>query len=162
MEDNKQVELKEKVVAINRVAKVVKGGRNFRFSAIVVVGDQAGKVGVGSGKAAEVPEAIKKAIQNAKNNLIEVPIIGTTVPHDYIGTYGAAKVLVKTSEEGSGIIAGGSARAVLELAGYNDARAKVLGTNNPANVVKATIDALSHMKTREEVAAKRGLKVENI
>lgn len=161
-EKKKEVELKEKVVAINRVAKVVKGGRTFRFAAIVVVGNEAGKVGIGSGKAAEVPEAIKKAIQDAKNNLHEVPIVGTTVPHEFIGKFGAAKVLVKPAEQGSGIIAGGSTRAVLELAGYKDARAKIIGTNTPANVVKATLNALVNMKTKKEIARQRGIKVENI
>ena len=134
--------LNEKVVAINRVAKVVKGGRTFRFSAVVVVGDGAGHVGIGNGKAAEVPDAIKKAIDDAKKNLIEVPIIGTTVPHEYIGKFGSATVMIKPAEEGTGLIAGGSARPVLELAGYKDVRTKVLGTNNPRNVVYATLNGL--------------------
>ena len=133
-EERQEPEFKEKVVEINRVTSVAKGGKTFRFSAVVVVGNEHGMVGVGSGKAAEVPDAIKKAIQDAKNNLVEVPIVGTTVPHDFLGIYGAAKVLVKPSEEGTGIIAGGAARAVLELAGYKDVRAKVLGTTNPRNI----------------------------
>ncbi len=155
-------ELKEKVVAINRVAKVVKGGRTFRFSAVVVVGDEAGHVGVGNGKAAEVPDAIKKAIEDAKKNLIEVPVVGTTIPHEYIGKFGSASVMLKPAAEGTGVIAGGSVRPVLELAGYKDIRTKVLGTNNPRNVVYATMAGLSKMQTIEQVAKKRGKKVEDI
>ncbi len=155
-------ELKEKVVAINRVAKVVKGGRTFRFSAVVVVGDEAGHVGVGNGKASEVPDAIKKAIEDAKKNLIEVPVVGTTIPHEYIGKFGSASVMLKPAAEGTGVIAGGSVRPVLELAGYKDIRTKVLGTNNPRNVVYATIAGLSKMQTIEQVAKKRGKKVEDI
>lgn len=155
-------ELKEKVVAINRVAKVVKGGRTFRFSAVVVVGDGNGHVGVGSGKAAEVPDAIKKAIQEAKKNLVEVPIVDTTVPHEYIGTFGSAKVMLKPAVVGTGIIAGGSVRPVMELAGYKNIRTKVIGTNNPRNVVHATIEGLKAMQTVEQVAKKRGKKVEDI
>ena len=154
--------LKEKVVAINRVAKVVKGGRNFRFSAVVVVGDGEGHVGVGNGKAAEVPEAIKKAIDNAKKNLITVSIAGTTIPHEYIGKFGSARVMLKPAAKGTGLITGGSVRPVLELAGYKDVRTKVLGTNNPRNVVYATLEGLKNMQTIEEVAKKRGLKVEDI
>lgn len=156
------VELKEKVVAINRVAKVVKGGRTFRFSAVVVVGDEQGHVGVGSGKAAEVPDAIKKAIEDAKKNLVEVPVVGTTVPHEYVGKFGSASVILKPAVEGTGVIAGGSVRPVLELAGYKDIRTKVNGTNNPRNVVYATINALENMNTIEEIARKRGKKVEEI
>ena len=155
-------ELKEKVVAINRVAKVVKGGRNFRFSAVVVVGDGKGHVGVGNGKAAEVPDAIRKAIDEAKKNLIEVPIVGTTIPHEFIGTFGSAKVMLKPAAEGTGIIAGGSVRPVLELAGYRDIRTKILGTNNPRNVVYATLEGLKSMQTAELVAKKRGKKVDEI
>ncbi len=161
-ENNSQMELKEKVVAISRVAKVVKGGRTFRFSAVVVVGDENGHIGVGSGKAAEVPDAIKKAIQDAKKNLVEVPVIGTTIPHEYVGEAGAARVMLKPAEKGTGVIAGGSVRPVLELAGYKDIRTKVIGTNNPRNVVYATINALSSMMTVQEVAKKRGKKVEEI
>ena len=162
MEENKAVELKEKVVAINRVAKVVKGGRTFRFSAVVVVGDEAGHVGVGNGKASEVPDAIRKAIEEAKKNLIEVPIKGTTIPHEYIGKFGSASVMLKPGSEGSGVIAGGSVRPVLELAGYRDIKTKIIGTNNPRNVVYATIEALKSMSTIEEVAKKRGKKVSEI
>ena len=161
MED-RAVELKEKVVAINRVAKVVKGGRTFRFSAVVVVGDEQGHVGVGNGKAAEVPDAIKKAIEEAKKNLVTVPIVGTTIPHEFIGRFGSASVILKPGPEGSGVIAGGSVRPVLELAGYKDIKTKVIGTNNPRNVVYATIEALKSMKTIEEVAKKRGKKVSEI
>jgi len=161
-ENNNQNELREKVVAISRVAKVVKGGRTFRFSAVVVVGDENGHIGVGSGKAAEVPDAIKKAIQDAKKNLVEVPVVGTTIPHEYIGEAGSARVLLKPAEKGTGVIAGGSVRPVLELAGYKDIRTKVIGTNNPRNVVYATINALTNMLTVEQVAKKRGKKVEEI
>ena len=160
--EEKSVELKETVVAINRVAKVVKGGRTFRFSAVVVVGDEQGHIGVGNGKAAEVPDAIKKAIEDAKKNLVEVPIVGTTVPHEFIGKFGSASVMLKPAKEGTGLITGGSVRPVLELAGYRDVRTKVLGTNNPRNVVYATIQGLKSMQTAEEVAKKRGKKVEDI
>ena len=163
--NNRKVDIKkfkEKVVAINRVAKVVKGGRNFRFSAVVVVGDENGHVGIGNGKAAEVPDAIKKAIEDAKKNLIEVPIVGTTVPHEYLGTFGSASVLIKPGAEGSGLIAGGSVRPILELAGYRDIKTKVIGTNNPRNVGYATMNALENMATAESIAKKRGKKVEEI
>ena len=162
MEENNPVELKEKVVAISRVAKVVKGGRTFRFSAVVVVGDGAGHVGVGNGKAAEVPDAIKKAIQEAKKNLIEVPIVDTTVPHEFIGKFGSANVMLKPAAVGTGLIAGGSVRPVLELAGYKNIRTKVIGTNNPRNVVYATIEGLKNMQTIEQVAKKRNKKVDEI
>ena len=161
MQENES-ELKEKVVSISRVAKVLKGGRTFRFSAVVVVGDGHGKVGVGNGKAAEVPDAIKKAIEDAKKNLVEVPIVGTTVPHELIGKFGSASVMLKPAEEGTGLITGGSVRPVLELAGYRDVRTKVLGTNNPRNVVYATIEGLKNMQTIEQVAKKRGKNVEDI
>ena len=160
--EERTVELKEKVVAINRVAKVVKGGRTFRFSAVVVVGDEQGHVGVGNGKAAEVPDAIKKAIEEAKKNLVTVPIVGTTIPHEFVGKFGSASVILKPGAEGSGVIAGGSVRPVLELAGYKDIKTKVVGTNNPRNVVYATIEALKSMRTAEEVAKKRGKKVSEI
>ena len=162
MEENKMPELKEKVVAINRVAKVVKGGRTFRFSAVVIVGDGAGHVGIGNGKAAEVPDAIKKAIQEAKKNLIEVPIVGTTIPHEFVGEFGSAKVILKPAAVGTGLIAGGSVRPVLELAGYKDIRTKVIGTNNPRNVVYATIEGLKNMQTLEQVAKKRDKKIDEI
>ena len=153
---------KEKVIAINRVAKVVKGGRTFRFSALVVVGDENGHVGVGKGKAAEVPDAIKKAIENANNNIIEVPIVNSTVPHEILGVYGAGKVLIKPAEEGTGLIAGGSVRPVLEIAGYRNIRTKCIGSSNPRNAVNATIAALKSLKTAENVARLRGKKVEEI
>ena len=162
MQEENAVELKEKVVAINRVAKVVKGGRTFRFSALVVVGDENGHVGVGNGKAAEVPDAIKKAIDDARKNLIEVPVVGTTIPHEFIGKFGSARVMLKPAVEGSGVIAGGSARAVLELAGYKDIKTKVLGTNNPRNVVYATMNGLENMRTVEQIAKKRRKKVSEI
>ena len=162
MQEENTVELKEKVVAINRVAKVVKGGRTFRFSALVVVGDENGHVGVGNGKAAEVPDAIKKAIEEAKKNLVEVPVVGTTIPHEYVGKFGSANVMLKPAPEGSGVIAGGSVRPVLELGGYKDIKTKVIGTNNPRNVVYATINGLQNMKTVEQIAKKRGKKVSDI
>ena len=162
MIDAQALDLKEKVVTINRVAKVVKGGRTFRFSALVVVGDEQGHVGVGNGKAAEVPDAIKKAIDDAKKNLIEVAIVDTTIPHAIIGHYGAGKVLLKPAAEGTGLISGGSVRPVLELAGYKNIRTKNLGSNNPRNAVYATIKALQELKTVEQVANLRGKKVNEI
>ena len=162
MIDASTLDLQEKVVVINRVAKVVKGGRTFRFSALVVVGDGAGHIGVGNGKAAEVPDAIKKAIEDAKKNIVEVPIVNDTIPHEMIGNFGSGKVLLKQAGEGTGLIAGGAARSVLELAGYKNIRTKNLGSNNPRNAVFATIKALQDMKTAEQVAALRGKKVEEI
>ena len=156
------VELKEKVVAINRVAKVVKGGRNFRFSALVVGGDENGHVGAGNGKSTEVPDAIKKAIEDAKKNMIEVPIVNTTIPHEIIGEAGAGRVLLKPASEGTGVIAGGAVRPILELAGIKDIRTKCLRSNNPGNVVNATMNALKSLKTAEEVATLRGKKVEEL
>ena len=160
--ENNGVELKEKVVAINRVAKVVKGGRNFRFSALVVVGDENGHVGAGNGKSTEVPEAIKKAIEDAKKNMIEVPVVDTTIPHEIIGIAGAGKVLLKPAAEGTGVIAGGAVRPILELAGVKDIRTKILGSNNPGNVVRATMKALSELRTAEQIAEVRGKKVEEL
>jgi len=160
--DASKLDLKEKVVAINRVAKVVKGGRNFRFSAVVVVGDGNGHVGVGSGKSIEIPDAIRKGIENAKKNLIKVPIVGTTIPHEVIGKSGSGCVLLMPAAEGTGIIAGGPVRTVLELAGIRDVRTKSLRSNNPRNVVNATIQGLSSLKTVEEVAELRGKSVEEI
>jgi len=162
MIDAQTLDLKEKVVTINRVAKVVKGGRTFRFSALVVVGDEQGHVGVGNGKAAEVPDAIKKAIDDAKKNLVEVAIVDTTIPHEIIGHYGAGKVLLKPAAEGTGLISGGAVRPVLELAGYKNIRTKNLGSNNPRNAVYATIKALQSLKTIEQVANLRGKKVSEI
>ena len=158
-----QLELEEQVVAIKRVTKVVKGGRNMRFAALVVVGDKNGHVGAGLGKAAEIPEAIRKGTEDAKKSLVEVPINENgSIPHDWTGKFGSASVLLKTSPEGTGIIAGGPARKVLELAGYKNIRTKSLGSNNKQNVVLATINGLQNLKTPEEVARLRGKSVEEI
>ncbi len=156
-------ELEDKVVDIKRVSKTVKGGRKMRFAALVVVGDRKGRVGVGLGKAAEVPEAIRKAKEEASKKLITVPMndLGST-PHDFTGFYGSSSVLLKTSPEGTGIIAGGPARIVLELAGYRNIRTKSLGSNNKQNVVLATVNGLSQLKTPEQVAALRGISVEQL
>jgi small subunit ribosomal protein S5 len=156
------LDLKEKVVKIGRVTKVVKGGRNFRFSALVVVGDENGYIGSGIGKATEIPDAIRKGIDDAKKNLIKVPLVETTIPHEAIGEYGAGRVLLKPAGQGTGVIAGGPVRAVLELAGVRDIRTKSLGSNNPINMVNATIQALSQLKTVEEVARLRGKTAEEI
>ena len=156
------LDIKETVVSLNRVAKVVKGGRTFRFSALVVVGDENGHVGYGMGKAAEIPDAIRKGIDDAKKNMISVPLVGTTIPHEVIGEYGAGRVLLKPAAEGTGVIAGGSVRAVVELAGIKDIRTKCLRSNNPKNVVSATVEALAALKSAEEVAKLRGKKVEEI
>ena len=155
-------ELRESMVALNRVSKTVKGGRIARFAAIMVVGDGNGNVGVGLGKAAEVPEAIRKGIEDAKKNMIEVSLNGSTIPHEVMGIYGAGTVLLKPAAPGTGIIAGGAVRAILELAGIKNIRAKCLRSNNPINVVKATFEGLSALRTAEEVAALRGISVENV
>lgn len=160
--DPSTLDLKEKVVNIGRVTKVVKGGRNFRFAALVVVGDENGHVGVGMGKSIEIPEAIRKGVEDAKKNLVEVKIDGTTVPHRINGIFGRGNVVIMPAAEGTGIIAGGPARVVLELAGFKDVRAKSLGSNNPSNMVKATINGLSNLKTAEDIAALRGKSVEEI
>jgi small subunit ribosomal protein S5 len=154
--------LEDRVVAINRVTKVVKGGRRLRFAALVVVGDKEGHVGFGTGKAQEVPEAIRKAIEAAKKNLIEVPLVGTTIPHEIIGSFGGGRILMKPAVEGSGVAAGGPVRAVLELAGVADITSKSLGSNTPINVVRATVQGLSELKVASEVAELRGKTVEEI
>ncbi|GAA3656989.1 30S ribosomal protein S5 [Asaccharospora irregularis] len=160
--DAGQLDLQERVVEVRRVTKVVKGGRNFRFAALVVVGDENGHVGIGAGKAMEVPDAIKKAVEDAKKNLITVPMVGTTIPHQVNGHFGAGNILIMPAVEGTGVIAGGPARAVLELAGLKDVRAKSLGSNNPRNMVNATIEGLNSLKTAEDIAKLRGKKVEDL
>ena len=160
--DVEALELEENVVAINRVAKTVKGGRTMRFSALVVVGDRNGHVGFGQGKSAEIPDAIRKGIESAKKNLISVPLVGSTITHEVVGFSGAGLVLLKPAEQGTGVLAGGAARAVLELAGVKDIRAKSLRSNNKRNVVSATIQGLSELKQPEEVAKLRGKTVDQI
>ena len=160
--DANTTDLKEKLVAVNRVAKVVKGGRNFRFSALVVVGDENGHVGCGMGKAAEIPEAIRKAVQAAKRDMVEVPMDGTTIPHETIGRFGRGQMLLLPAQEGTGVIAGGHARAVLELAGVRDIRTKSYGSNNPINCVKATIEGLRSLRTAEQFAKLRGISVDRL
>ena len=155
-------EFKERLVSINRVAKVVKGGKNFRFTALMVVGNEKGKVGVGLGKAVEIPEAVRKGVEDAKRHMIEIPIVGTTIPHQVEGKFGKGHVRMLPAEEGTGVIAGGPVRAVLEMAGVRDIRTKSFGSNNPSNCVKATLNGLSQLRTVEQVAKLRGKTVEEI
>jgi small subunit ribosomal protein S5 len=157
-----QPEFEERVVTINRVTKVVKGGRRFRFAALVVIGDKKGHVGFGTGKAQEVPDAIKKAVEAAKKNMITVATVKTTIPHEVTGVYGAGRVILRPASEGTGVIAGGPVRAVVELAGISDILSKSLGSATPINVVRATIEGLKSLETVEQAAARRGLTVEQI
>ncbi|MFN0107622.1 MAG: 30S ribosomal protein S5 [Blastocatellia bacterium] len=152
----------DQVISINRVTKVVKGGKNMSFAALVVIGDQSGTVGFGTGKAKEVPQAIRKAIEAAKRNLIRIPLRGTTLPHQFIGRFGAGRVLLKPAPDGTGVIAGGAVRAVMNAAGVSNILTKSLGSNNPHNVIRATFDALVNMKSPEEVARLRGRTVEEL
>lgn len=156
------LELKDQVISINRVTKVVKGGKNMSFAALVVIGDQHGIVGFGTGKAKEVPQAIRKAIEAAKRNLIRVPLKGTTLPHPFVGRFGAGRVMLKPAVEGTGVIAGGAVRAVMNAAGVSNILTKSLGSNNPHNVIRATFDALTNMRGPEEVARLRGRTVEEL
>jgi small subunit ribosomal protein S5 len=155
--DPNKLALEERVVQINRVAKVVKGGRRFSFSAVVVVGDGAGHVGAGLGKAGEVPEAIRKGVEDAKKNIIKIPMVGTTIPHEVNVEFAASKVMLKPASQGTGVIAGGSVRAVLEAAGVRDILSKIYGSTNPVNVTRATIEALRGLHSAEELGARRGV-----
>jgi len=161
-EEQQDNQFEERVISINRVTKVGKGGRRFRFAALVVIGNKQGQIGFGTGKAAEVPDAIKKAVEDAKTNMITVPIVGTTIPHQITGNYGAGKVFLKPASEGTGIIAGGAVRAVFELAGVNDILSKSLGSSTPINMVRATFAGLKELRTAETVAALRGVDVSEL
>ncbi|MEJ6399639.1 30S ribosomal protein S5 [Nicoliella lavandulae] len=160
--DASKLELEDNVVAINRITKVVKGGRRLRFAALVIVGDRNGHVGFGTGKAQEVPEAIRKAVDDARKNLIEVPIVGTTIPHEVVGVYGGGKIMLKPAVEGSGVAAGGAVRAVMELAGVDDVTSKRLGSDTPINSVRATFEGLISLKSAEEVSALRGVSAQHL
>ncbi len=163
MQRNEQVsEFKEKLVAVNRVSKTVKGGRNMRFSALMVVGDENGRIGCGMGKATEIPEAIRKGNEDAKKNMIKVSLKDTTIPHEVIGVYGTGKVLMMPAPEGTGVIAGGPVRQVLEVAGIRNIRTKSIGSNNPINMVKATMEGLKQLRSAEEIAKLRGKTVEEL
>ncbi|WP_137597211.1 30S ribosomal protein S5 [Paucilactobacillus kaifaensis] len=160
--DPSKLDLEDNVVSINRITKVVKGGRRLRFAALVIVGDKKGHVGFGTGKAQEVPEAIRKAVEAAKKNLIKVPIVGTTLPHQVLGVYGGGRILLKPAVEGSGVAAGGAVRSVMELAGVADVTSKRLGSNTPVNVVRATFEGLKELRNAEEVSALRGVSLEHL
>ncbi|MBR3505114.1 MAG: 30S ribosomal protein S5 [Clostridia bacterium] len=163
MQRNEQVsEFKEKLVAVNRVSKTVKGGRNMRFSALMVVGDEKGRIGCGMGKAVEIPEAIRKGTEDAKKNMVNISLVGTTIPHEVIGVYGTGRVLLMPAPEGTGLIAGGPVRQVLEAAGVKNIRTKSIGSNNPINMVKATLEGLKQLRNAEEIAKLRGKTVEEL
>ena len=163
MQRNEQVsEFKEKLVAVNRVSKTVKGGRNMRFSALMVVGDEKGRIGCGMGKAVEIPEAIRKGTEDAKKNMVTVSLVGTTIPHEVTGVYGTGRVLLMPAPEGTGVIAGGPVRQVLEAVGVKDIRTKSIGSNNPINMVKATMEGLKQLRSAEEIAKLRGKTVEEV